>query len=565
MAPPSFLCLRREGFITPMETSMRFLNDVKIGTRLIALTAITSALLLIVGLIGIWGMQQNGRALAEVYDRHLLSINQLQQVRLSQFQVRNDIFKARLAGDAFVAQEMFDEIDRRIRVISESLERYQQQPLSDQEKTLLEAYLATRMDFGVNGIEKMRDLLNAERLEDADAHSGDVLDPAFNRVQVATDALIDHLTGEAGAYRERMQRLARVLNLGAIAGIAIGLALSIALGLVIRLSIVRGASHLELAAQRLAQGDLTSQVDIAGKDELAQVAAAFNRMTGEFAAIVREIRDDAALVSNAAVETNDNSRQVAEASSHQQRCAQNAAASAAALTQAVGEVGENITNMVRSADQSSELARTGQRVIGEAAAGIETISHSVTQTSAAITSLGAHSDTIGQIIGVIKDIADQTNLLALNAAIEAARAGEQGRGFAVVADEVRKLAERTSRATEEISGTVRTIQDETGKAVRNMEQAQAAVDEGVAKAREGDRAIADINAAVMSLSEQIHAINAIRARQDESSRDIDRRVGEILGMAADNRNVADSLVRAAASLSELSDRLIAAVSRFRLG
>jgi methyl-accepting chemotaxis protein len=543
---------------------MQFLNNLKIGTRLIALTVITSVLLLMVGLVGIWGMQQSSRALAEVYDRHLLSINQLQQVRLSQFQIRNDIFKARLAGDAFVAQEIFDEVDRRIRTISESLERYQQQPLSEQEKTLLETYLAARMDFGVNGIEKMRGLLNAEMLEDADALSKEVMDPAFDRVLVATDALIDHLTGEAGTYREKMENLARVLNLAAIAGVVIGLALSIALGLVIRLSIVRGATCLEEAATRLAQGDLTSSAQVKGKDELAQVAAAFNRMSHDFAGIVGEIRDAAEQVSAAAIDTTENSQQVARASGSQQQCAQNASAAAVALSQAVGEVGDNITNMVRAADHASELARTGQRVISEAAAGIETISQSVSQTSATITSLGAHSDTIGQIIGVIKEIADQTNLLALNAAIEAARAGEQGRGFAVVADEVRKLAERTARATEEISSTVGTIQSETGNAVRNMEQAQLAVGEGVGKARQGDQAIAEINGAVLSLNEQIHAINTIRARQDESSRDIDHRVGEILGMAADNRQVAESLVRAAASLTDLSGRLTAAVSRFRL-
>jgi len=543
---------------------MKYLNNLKIGTRLIALTIFTSALLLFGGLLGGWGIQQSSHALAQVYDRHLLSINQLQQVRLTQFQIRNDIFKARLAQDSFAAQEIFDQIDKRIRTISESLEAYKKQPLSIEEKKLLDTYLALRADFGANGIGKMRDLLSSENFEEADSHSKDVMDPAFARVLVATDALIDHLTGEAGAYREKTESLTKVLKLVYGIGVAIGLALSIAIGLIIRQSIVRGAGNLEQAAKQLAQGDLTGNATISGKDEFTQVATAFNHMSREFSQIVGDIRGAADEISAAASNTTDNSQHVAASSNRQQQCAENASSASTALTQAVAEVGEQITGMVRSADQASELALTGQRVISEAAAGIKAISQSVNQTSSVIASLGNHSEVIGKVVGVIKDIADQTNLLALNAAIEAARAGEQGRGFAVVADEVRKLAERTARATEEISATVQTIQNETAQAVQTMESAQHEVIQGVEKARLGDRAIADINQAVASLSGQIHAIDSIRARQDESSRDITHRVQEILAMAGNNRNAAESSASAAAALTELSTRLTTAVSRFRL-
>ena len=166
--------------------------------------------------------------------------------------------------------------------------------------------------------------------------------------------------------------------------------------------------------------------------------------------------------------------------------------------------------------------------------------------------------------GDVAKIAQQSNLLALNAAIEAARAGEQGRGFAVVADEVRKLAERTARATEEISSTVHTIQGETGEAVRAMESARIAVTQGVDKANQGDRAIAEVNHAVANLTDQIHTMDGIRARQDESSRDISDRVREILVMAGKNRMTAEKSALSATTLAELSARLTAAASRFQL-
>ena len=287
-------------------------------------------------------------------------------------------------------------------------------------------------------------------------------------------------------------------------------------------------------------------------------------MSREFGGIIREIRGATDHISHSASQAAENSQNVAEASSGQQICADNANLASQALNQALTEVGENITNMVRAADQAHVLARTGEKVIGEAVAGIESISTSVNQTSQVIASLGSHSDVIGRIIGVIKDIADQTNLLALNAAIEAARAGEQGRGFAVVADEVRKLAERTSRATEEISATVRTIQGETGEAVQAMESARQAVTVGVDRANQGNRAIADINQAVAKLSDQIHSIDHIRSRQDESSKDISERIREILRMAESNRAIAENSVSAAATLAELSSRLTGAASRFRL-
>ena len=544
---------------------MRFLNNLKIGTRLIVLTVITSALLLVIGLSGIWGMHLSSKALSQVYDRHLLSINQLQQVRVTQYQIRNDIFQARLSGDSFAAQEIFDQVDKRIRTISESLEAYQKQDLSAEEKALLEKYLAARLNFGVNGINKMRDLLNAEDFEAADQHSKEVMDPTFNAAQAATDALIDHLTKEAGAYREKTERLAKIIQTAAIAMVVIGLVLAIALGLVIRLSIVHGAMHLEKAATLLAQGDLTSQANLPGRDELAQVASAFNRMSSEFAQIVGDIRNAADEVSHAAAHTSQNNQLVASASSRQQECAQNATNAAESLAMTLSEVGSSITNMVQLADQASDLARTGQKVIGEAASDIDSISHSVNQTSGVISSLGSHSDVIGNIVGVIKDIADQTNLLALNAAIEAARAGEQGRGFAVVADEVRKLAERTARATDEISSTIRTIQGETAQAVQTMESAQHEVSRGVEKARQGDQAISDIYQAVATLTQQIHAIDGIRVRQDEASREISHRVGEILSMAGDNRTTSENSAAAASALTGLSARLTTAVSRFRLG
>ena len=544
---------------------MGLLNNLKIGTRLIALTVITSVLLLIVGIIGIWGMQQANKALVQIYDRQLLSINQLQKVRVTQFQIRADIFQARIARDSFAAQELFDQVDKRVRSINEVLDKYQKQALSAQEKQLLDSYLAARKEFGLNGIGVIRDLLSGEKFDQAEKHSKEVMDPAFAKVQAATDALIDHLTEEAGAYRAETDKLSRVLNYTALGGIAIGLALSIFMSLYIRQSIVRGARQLEEATSRLAQGDLSGNIVVHGKDEMARVAVTFNSMAREFGQLIGEIRQASTELEEAAGRTTSNSQSVVDASNQQQRLAETTTASAQALTQASSQVGENILSMIHATDRARDLARDGHRVVGEAAASITNISQSVSNTAGTIASLGSHSEEIGRIVSVIKDIADQTNLLALNAAIEAARAGEQGRGFAVVADEVRKLAERTAKATDEISSTIHTIQEETSLAVNAMDQVHTQVNQGVQKTQQGDLAIAEITEAVSGLSQQIHAIDAIRANQDGSCRDISGRIGDILDMAATNHRAAENSASAAHALDQLSSRLSAAVSRFRLG
>ncbi|MBP8902869.1 MAG: methyl-accepting chemotaxis protein [Thiobacillaceae bacterium] len=544
---------------------MNFLNNMKIGTRLIALTVVSSIILIIVGASGLWGIQRSTAALAQVYDRHLLSINTLQKIRATQLQVRNEIYEARLSKDGFAAQEKFDAIDRSVRQVSELLDTYKKQPLTQRETTLLDAYLKARLVFGRDGVEKMRELLTGEKFDEADALNTSTLSPTFKTLMAATDDLVMHLTAEAKLYYEQTAQVSGLLIKASIGSIIVGLALSVALGLLIRRSIVQGTTKLEKAAAQLAQGDLSGNIDVRGQDELAQVARSFNHMASEFSRLIGEIRQAAGELEESANHTARNSLSVVDASNQQRQLAETTTASAQELTLASSQVGENIATMIQATDRAKDLAKDGHHVVTEAAASINGISQSVSHTASTIASLGNHSEEIGRIVSVIKDIADQTNLLALNAAIEAARAGEQGRGFAVVADEVRKLAERTTKATGEISTTIHTIQNETVTAVTAMEQVHVQVTQWVEKTQQGDRAIAAITEAVSGLSEQIHAIDAIRDNQDNSCRDISGRINNILDMASTNHRAAESSASAAQGLSDLSSRLSAAVSRFRLG
>jgi len=420
------------------------------------------------------------------------------------------------------------------------------------------------MKYGREGIEPIRDMLASEDFERAAQHHKDEIQPATAQVDAATDALIAYVKKDAQAVREKMAGRSEVLQAVSMVILAIGLILSVILSLLIRRSIVATAAELECASRQFAKGDLGKQARLQGRDELVQVGRRFNEMAVEFSRLIGEIRRSADEVTRAAQNTASNSASVAENSNRQATLSQDTAQAAQEMADTVARVSDKIAQMVAAAEQASQRAAHGQIVVNDASQGIQAISRTTLGTSQVVSDLGRQSEEIGRIVSVIRDIADQTNLLALNAAIEAARAGEQGRGFAVVADEVRKLAERTSSATNEISSTIKNIQQETAKAVASMEQGSQKVSQGVNMAQQVGQAIGAINEAVSRLSAMIHDIDRIRAEQEIASRSIASRVEEIHSMAGENRTVSENSAYAARELTNLAERLRESVSRFKL-
>ena len=198
-----------------------------------------------------------------------------------------------------------------------------------------------------------------------------------------------------------------------------------------------------------------------------------------------------------------------------------------------------------------------------AAAEMSKIADSVNQSSHFIERLGEHSNQISAIVNVIKEIADQTNLLALNAAIEAARAGEQGRGFAVVADEVRKLAERTARSTEEITAMIGSIQDGTQHAVASMQEGSARVIEGVAMANRAGESMSQISSGANQVISAVSDISSALREQSTASNQVAQNVERIARMTEENSVAANEIAEEAQQLESLAGALENAVSRFK--
>jgi methyl-accepting chemotaxis protein len=378
----------------------------------------------------------------------------------------------------------------------------------------------------------------------------------FDRLNELEAELIAARYGEAQAASRQILSINLALLVAAI-GIASAIAINIARSLLAQLG-GEPAYAVEIA-NRIAKGDLAVAVESA---RAGSILAAMGAMRDSLRATIGKMRDDAELLSGAAVELSSAAGSVASSSSEQSDSATSMAAAVEQLTMSIRSVADNAQGAAEITRESGETASRGAGIIVRAAQEMEKIAASVQAGADTIAELGSQADRISSIIIVIKEVADQTNLLALNAAIEAARAGEQGRGFAVVADEVRKLAERTAQSTHDISGMIHSIQQRARAAVAAMEAAVLQVNEGGALAHEANDAIGRISAGAAQVAEAVNHISDALCEQGKVTGELTADVERIARMSEENsRNSSDS-ARSAQHLQTLAAEMRGAVTRF---
>ncbi len=353
--------------------------------------------------------------------------------------------------------------------------------------------------------------------------------------------------------------------------LVIGLALVVALSVVLTRQIRDPLIMLARQAQRIASGDLGRgelQEWIRGnrfnRDELGQLGLAIDRMQGALAELVSEISGSVSQLSSAVEEVSAISEQSAKGMASQQGEVSQVATAMNEMQSTVNEVARNTTDAMGAAKQASRTSTQGNQVVRSAIGSIEQVSRQIEQAGGVVQQLETDSASISMVLDVIRGIAEQTNLLALNAAIEAARAGEQGRGFAVVADEVRSLAQRTQASTAEISKMIEVLQERTAEAGSAMQLSRQQMQESVELAREAGSSIDSINGAVTQITDMNTLIATATEQQNAVTEELNRSIVKIHTAADENTQGAQQTAQACVELSKLANTLHHMTQRFTL-
>jgi methyl-accepting chemotaxis protein len=372
----------------------------------------------------------------------------------------------------------------------------------------------------------------------------------------------EELAGAARREQEAMESRAMALILGfVIVGLVVGFGMAAGFAR----NITGRVSQIVGTIQAIAEGNLSLEdMQIKNHDEVGRAGILLNQMKNDLRGMIRSIVGAAEHVASASEEIASAVTQSAEGSRTQSDQTAQLATAMQEMSSSVGEVSSNSTRAADSARQAADVAKHGGRIVNEALVNMRSIAESVGATAKRIEELGKNSDQIGKIVAVIDDIADQTNLLALNAAIEAARAGEQGRGFAVVADEVRKLAERTTKATKEIAQMIDAVQKETGNAVAQMQAGTKQVEAGLSTTGKAGVSLGQIIAAAQQVGDMVTQIATAATQQSNTAEQINCNIEQIAKITQESAAGAQQSAKACQELSNLAIDLQQNVSRFNL-
>ena len=539
------------------------LRNMNIAPRALLGFALIGALMLTLGIFALNQMSKIREAGEDIEQITVPSIKSLDQINLQTLRLRTLSYRLLMNREADVQQNTFTQLDQRNEQIDTQRKIYEPLIAADEERATYNQYvqllgqyrqLESRMRqlSQSNDLPALRDMINRDLLQNLEQITV-VLDKL---VKINTEQTRDINQAAADQYATAFTLVIALLVAATV--------LTFLCAILLTRSIVKPIEEVLGVAEQIAAGDLTHTVRPEGNDEPARLQRAVAKMQEQLRDTLQQISGSATQLASAAEELNSVTEESARGLQQQNNEIEQAATAVTEMTSAVEEVARNAVSTSEASQEATRSAGDGRDLVMETVTAIERMSTDVQSTSVLVGNLAEQSRDIGKVLDVIRGLADQTNLLALNAAIEAARAGEAGRGFAVVADEVRALAHRTQQSTSEIERMVSSIQGGTEQAVSSMRNSTERAESTLSIARGAGSALETITGAVAQINERNLVIASAAEEQAQVAREVDRNLVNINDLSVQSATGAHQTSAASAELSRLAVDLNNLVNKFRI-
>ncbi len=555
---------------------MNILHNFSIKARLIFMAGSMGLLMVVLGVMNIFTAKDALTDHEIMYDERMLPSMELGQILEHMQAARTQVLLSLQHDPESAFAKMHNHeltmhtglIDENLKQMDEAVRRFKQteegaMQEEGEEMQIFVAFLKAHDAFDA-GIEKAKQELLAGRYSEANLVLLKEVNPAYGPASKAVDQLLGQHQEEARQDHEAMAAHAKNIQSTALLVLLFGISFNALIAYFTIKDMTAAVHEIDDSVSTLSKGDLTSRINYAGKDELGHIASKFNEMGDNFQRIIKDLGGHTAQLASAAEETSAVTVETNNNVARQQNEIEQVATAMNEMNATVHEVANNAANAAEAATGADEQATTGKLVVGRTIDVIGTLADNVEHTATAIKELAQESDNIGSVLDVIRGIAEQTNLLALNAAIEAARAGEQGRGFAVVADEVRTLAQRTQQSTQEIQTMIERLQKGTSNAVDAMEKSREQAQAGVEQAAEAGTSLDTIKSAVDLINDMNTQIASAAEEQSAVAEEINRNISNISHVAEESAEAAQQNSAASEQLARLAENLQEVVSRFRV-
>jgi methyl-accepting chemotaxis protein len=540
------------------------LNRMKVRTKIFLLVGLLGFVALFVGIFGILGMKDAKDGLKTVYNDRVVPLRQLKVIA--------DMYAVNIAETAHKVRdgnlswpEGLRNIEEAEQEIHSNWKAYLATFQVEEEKKLIEE-ANPLLQKSESSISKLKGILQRQDKGALNEYAGrelyPIIDPISEKfrsfINVQCEVARSEYNKASATYKRDVIAFAMTIVIGLLS------ACLFTIFIIHQIMITLGGEphELENIAKKISDGELCIQFDN-GRQAVGAYAA-IKDMTEKLKQVLSEVKCSSDNLASASLELSAGSERMARGVTEQAGRANQISTASNQMSQTIADVAKNSSNIAASTSDTLRVADNGQEIVSKSVEEVKAIAETVNESAKLMWSLGERSKQIGEIVNVIKDIADQTNLLALNAAIEAARAGEQGRGFAVVADEVRKLAERTAKATSEISGMIGAIQEEMDQAVASMEEGTNRVEDGVEFSVQAGGALKNIVGSVTSLQSMVQQIAAATEEMSTASEQISGDIETIANVSKETLVSSGQMSQASSDLTKLAGNLQNAVGIFRI-